>query len=113
MTEDLPDRNALARQLADVRDEMAELRKQLLEAQQTAAMWQQWAEAHADEISTSYEDDKYEDMLTAAQHALEKVKDYNYDVGYATALKELRNHWYDAMDEWAEKMGVGEIFRTP
>lgn len=114
------ERNALARQLADLRDEMAGLRQELLDAQQTAVMWSQWAEDTANkangditEVRNDQGTDAYEDMLTGAQRALEKVKDHWYDVGYAIALKELRDHWYDAIGDWADKQGVGEHFRTP
>lgn len=101
----LAERNTLARQLADLRDEMDSLREELHDAQNIAAQWSQWAESHADELNTD-EQDKYEEMLTDSQILIDKAKDYWYDIGYANALRELRNHISEVIGAWAEKQGI-------
>ena len=114
----LQERNDLARQLADIRDQLVDAQAQTLEAWQTSVMWSQWAEDTANkqdglvtEVRNS-DGDSYEGMLSGAQEALEKVKDHWYDIGYATALKELHNHLDEVIGDWADKQGVGEKFRS-
>jgi hypothetical protein len=89
--DEAPDRNTLARELADLRDEMISVRKELYDAQTTAVQWAQWAEENADKINGpdfNYDKpDNYETMLSEANILQEKLKDYWYDVGYATALR--------------------------
>jgi hypothetical protein len=108
--DEAPDRNTLARELADLRDEMISVRKELYDAQTTAVQWAQWAEENADKINGpdfNYDKpDNYETMLSEANILQEKLKDYWYDVGYATALRELTNHLPDVLEAWAQKNGV-------
>lgn len=113
MTEEVPDRNALARQLADARDELTSLRKELEDAWETAAKWSQWVESLANkkaglvsEVTVVEGTDEYDTMLSEANLLVEKFKDHWYDIGYATALRELRSHMSDAIADWAEKQGV-------
>ena len=110
MTDEIPDRNTLARELADVRDEMTRLRQELNDAQTTAVQWAQWAESNADKLNGENYDyekpDNYDTMLSEANVLMEKLKDHWYDIGYATALRELHAHMDEVLEAWANKQGV-------
>jgi hypothetical protein len=89
------------------------MRKELLDAWETASRWAQWAESVANkkdglvtETTVEVGSDSYNEMLDKGNDLIDKFKDHWYEVGYAQALRELRNHLSEAIADWADKQGI-------
>ena len=100
---DVRDVNQIARECADLRDELATAKQQLSEARGLAAMWSNWRDAVSVKLDEAGID---EDDLPDAEALMQKIKDEVWEQGYATALMELRDHWVEAIGPWAERQGV-------
>jgi hypothetical protein len=82
------DRNVLARQCADLRDEIAGLRERVEKAEALAAQWRLWvdgASAQLEEAGVS----GYNTMLYESESAVDNVMQRSYDDGYREAIRQL------------------------